>query len=229
MKKLAVAVLLCAALLPVGCSSPHYRLIKQQWVFYTPDTGMPADVQSIPGADAATFRPLADPLYARDHNHIYYEGQVIPGADPTSFEQVGSSYWKDKNRVYFQGAPIPGSRPGSIKQLRYYEWAIDERNAYFHGNPINPRDLSTFQLVNEFWAKDSKQYYFAGAGCRPLKNIDYASFTILRDGWARDRYHIYFEGDVVPGVDLATFKIDGPYIGHDKNELFVNGKRRASQ
>ncbi|MFO6424201.1 DKNYY domain-containing protein [Motilimonas sp. KMU-193] len=60
----------------------------------------------LPEADVASFTLYPDEqYYGYDINHVYdviaERSQLIPGADPASFELLGRGYMRDKHRVYF--------------------------------------------------------------------------------------------------------------------------------
>ena len=82
----------------------------------------------IADADAATFRVLAtvsknpvwDPeqcneRYAKDFKQVYYRGEVLKGADPLTFEDLGKGYARDKNTVYLDGAKQPDLNAKSFR------------------------------------------------------------------------------------------------------------------
>ena len=47
-------------------------------------------------------------------------------------------------------------------------------------------------------------------GRQPVMGIDYRTFIDLGYGYAKDRYNVYFEGQILPYVDPATFRLKVP-------------------
>ena len=51
-------------------------------------------------ADLPTFK-VKSMEYANDKNHVYYFGDLIPGADPATFKPIGKScYYRDKSHIW---------------------------------------------------------------------------------------------------------------------------------
>ncbi len=57
----------------------------------------------IEGADPATFVTLDTFHYAKDENNVYYDGEIIEGADLGTFEYLEFGLAKDKNHTYKDG------------------------------------------------------------------------------------------------------------------------------
>lgn len=49
-------------------------------------------------ADPETFEVLKDDSYAKDKKRVFYNGDVIKGADAATFEALNEWYAKDKNK-----------------------------------------------------------------------------------------------------------------------------------
>jgi hypothetical protein len=58
-----------------------------------------ATVTEKPTKDPATF-VLLNETYAKDKNHVYFDGSVVEGADAASFAAIDEFWGKDKNHVY---------------------------------------------------------------------------------------------------------------------------------
>ncbi|MDQ5954099.1 MAG: hypothetical protein QG583_26 [Patescibacteria group bacterium] len=58
----------------------------------------------IKGADGKTFEEIqhkdSPPHYAKDKNNVYTGTQIIPGADPATFEVLDKRYSRDKNSYF---------------------------------------------------------------------------------------------------------------------------------
>ncbi|MFA6405441.1 MAG: DKNYY domain-containing protein [Candidatus Paceibacterota bacterium] len=65
---------------------------------------------TIPFADPKTFRPLWYPIYegcgpsrySVDATHVFFEKQIVTGADPATFEALILQYGRDKNGLWFK-------------------------------------------------------------------------------------------------------------------------------
>lgn len=96
------------------------------------------------------FKFLGD-YYGRIGSSVYYLGQVIPGADGSSFSPMGGSeilscesssggYAKDKNHVYFAGRLIQGADPQTFKLSFELGIAEDKNGEYRLGVKV-PNDF----------------------------------------------------------------------------------------
>src|SRR3989344_3316609 len=65
---------------------------------------------AIPFADPKTFKPLWYPIYegcgpskySIDATHVFFERNIVPGADPTTFKALILQYGRDKNGLWFK-------------------------------------------------------------------------------------------------------------------------------
>lgn len=92
-------------------------------------------------ADVESFHEL-NPSFYIDRNHVYYSnGNVIPGADPSTFELLTTDdcintlppYSTDSRRVYYANRVIPGVDRSTF-ELICYEGGVkgkDKNHTYF--------------------------------------------------------------------------------------------------
>ncbi len=82
----------------------------------------------IVGADAPSFAVMPQnknvstawsTLYATDTQAVYFQGSVIPDADPESYTLLSDVYEKDKNHVWSGSNIISGADPASFRVLIY--------------------------------------------------------------------------------------------------------------
>ncbi|MGH2509957.1 MAG: DKNYY domain-containing protein [Ktedonobacteraceae bacterium] len=93
----------------------------------------------VQGANVPTF--AAYNLYGWDALHAYYEGSIIPGADPHSFVPIGVNYSKDAEHVYFGTSTVPDADPQTIQPIDDYTSAKDKNHVYMYGKimpGVNP-------------------------------------------------------------------------------------------
>jgi len=81
------------------------------------------DDKKVKGADATSFVLLENRYgglgpYGKDRKRVYFRRQVVPKADPATFEMLGNSnYGVDKERLYDLGMPV-GSKEISYNYYR---------------------------------------------------------------------------------------------------------------
>lgn len=87
-------------------------------------------------ADPKTLAGITLDL-AKDHQHVYDRGKVVPNVDPTTFEVIGpdnSKFFKDKNHVY---SIIYDNAPNTLKILKHIDVDTVEFGHYTFVNDKN--------------------------------------------------------------------------------------------
>lgn len=120
--------------------------------------------------------------YAKDKNNVYYGcGEILKGADPLTFVDMGDGYIKDKNRIWYlpwngSSGMVDGNINGGVEQS----------------------DLATFQVLRDGYAKDKFRIYFTGDS---IGDADMTTFTIIEGGYSKDKNNVYYLGKKVEGVN----------------------------
>ncbi len=70
---------------------------------------------AIPGADPASFSFYSDGVYAHDDAQVYSEGSNVPDANPSTFIDIGNGYGKDNQHVWYDGTIIIGADPTTFE------------------------------------------------------------------------------------------------------------------
>lgn len=132
-------------------------------VFYGIE-GLPR--RQVQGADIVTFAVSSSwETYAKDAQHVYVEGVVIPGADPRTFvplcglsigREVFCGYGKDAQHVYAYTRVIGGADPDTFVSLvsnneanredtgRSWTSSAVDASAYYEAyHPIDMTDMSS--------------------------------------------------------------------------------------
>lgn len=153
--------------------------------------------------------------YARDDRHVYYQDELLDGADGATFE-VMETFAKDKRRAYYYGRPLAGADMAS--------WAIldspysRDQHAVFFGSEIIPgADPLTFERLplGDRWARDSKAVYYAD---KALPGVDVSTFAQLDYEYAKDAHQVFYGSERVIGADAKTFKVvDGKAFDHQRS------------
>ena len=77
------SVLMTATL--VSCS-PGYQEENGEWVWVSYDEAAGRRITKIDSVDSRSFEVLANEKYGKDRMHVFYETEIILGADPNTFE-----------------------------------------------------------------------------------------------------------------------------------------------
>ena len=101
---------------PPGRLSDSGYYVRITKVYYYPGFGL-SEPFEIENAHVSTFEIL-DELgqYAKDKNHVYFQGAIIPEADPQTFSVLNENYncAVDANHAYQRDNTIPDFNPNII-------------------------------------------------------------------------------------------------------------------
>ena len=204
-----------------GMITPMGYHVRDHRVYYYGGL-MNAYTVELEGVDAASFEKVVQKAaspetvlsssYARDKRQVYYNGKVLPGADPATFEVTGFARSKDKNHVYdylraFSDDP---------EHYRHFkdELYIDQDHIYWgtvvlSDEPQNLRFTVSADTSSLTYYADSKGV-FASNGMR-MPDVDVETFKPLPGMYCADKNHVYqfdyLELKIVKGADPANFKI----------------------
>jgi len=197
--------------------------------------------------DTKTFKALKNGSFAagdygRDKTHVYYNENIIKGADPDSFEVLvferGSkkyfgpnyekSYSKDKSHVYHRGKIIDKADPASFKLLGDshggdYYWK-DKSHVYYIDRVVTGADPNSFQVLNSRYAKDKSHVYRGDVKVDGDPN----TFEILDFSIVKDKSHVWAHGRVWKGEDAASFEMlkGGTYLKDKSNVYYITNDVR---
>ena len=178
----------------------------------------------IKGVDTETFEDVKF-KYARDKNNVYFEGKIIPNADPETFETIGLgsykldeysstdvSYSKDKNSVYYLYEIVDGADPETFEIKAF-------------PNPQN----SPYVML---YGVDKGSVYFFSRN-KKIDNADPETFEYLGNNYAHDKNNVFYIDNVVLDADPKTFEVIGCSGGgyardyaKDKNNVYHSGIKK---
>jgi hypothetical protein len=184
-------------------------------------------------ANPATFKIFGFDKYAKDDKNVFYEGEIITGADAESFEALEEFYARDKNIGYYGKAPIKNSIGKTFKVINSY-YSTDGKDYFYDTSALNMADPNNFKFVYgegdyQCWTTDGKYYYYNNY---KVPSDDYANLTIYEKsgGISKDRHWVYFLDHklnydingkkVVDTIDILSFKVTGYLECEDKYGCF---------
>lgn len=90
--------------------TPYFISAGKVYSLYCDRVGHQIDLFGDADADAASFEILHIPL-SRDAKHIWFNGRLLPQANPSTFEWIDPSYlfWTDGSVFYIHGKPMPSA------------------------------------------------------------------------------------------------------------------------
>lgn len=189
--------------------------------------------------------------YGKDRRQVYNMGLVIEGADPESFELIGSNIGKDNKAIYrgidlISNDPDNFSMEGSLRRDSKYVYkrkdtihgadpatykevkgriglGIDKNHIFCNQKPLPNSDPKSFRLVGTSFWKDRTGVYN-----RKCNKVDIDQWTVisLKKGtnFLRDKDHIYAGEKIMPNADRASFRVLNAAYAKDRNSIFCYEK-----
>lgn len=154
---------------------------------------------------------------AKDSNVVFYEKEVIDGADPKSttvvYYERFDTYIKDNQHVYYRSKIISGADPATFTMYKNGEetYSKDKNAAYYLGSKIEGFNPNGFSVVvdiagytNQFFIKDltTNKVYYLGK----LTGFDGVSFQILstQGTISKDKNGVYYKTDKIEDINPST-------------------------
>ena len=143
-------------------------------------------------ADPATFESVSFNL-ARDKNHAWYYGKILPGVDAASLQIVNSGFvWKDDHHVWYQHKKIAGADPVTFKHLEQAFYR-DAENVYWSSKPLEGADPKTFRTFGDdsAFGADNQTVWRGG---KIVVGVDAATFAPVHQSVYKDKHGVYGQG-----------------------------------
>lgn len=194
-------------------------------------------VQVVADADSASFEVLRRTVdergpcagmranYARDRRHVYYQAQVIVGADPRTYSFIDDNYARDHQAVYAFGRRL-STRVGSFQVLESGYATDGER--HFYQDVVLEGDgfelLGSGAQAGYGYARTHSRVYRHG---RWLAEADARSFEVLHAdvGITRDRQSVFFNDRKIADADPKSFEQVRGYVFKDKQAVYAEGQK----
>lgn len=175
------------------------------------------------GADLDTFE-IIDKSYAKDINHVYYDGKTVLGGVPESVALIpselkpsgaNSSYLISGGKVFTYGEEIEGADPISFTLLEG-GYAMDKRYIYYYYDKKIQRKVTPTIMANNEYLKHDEQVLYQGK----VFSEQASHFEIIDDEYSKDLKHVYSHAEIVKGIEPESFEILSPYFRKDKNQAY---------
>jgi len=107
-----------------------------------------------------SFQGLGDG-YGKDSFDVYYYGNEVDDAKPSSFQVLGDGYGKDSFRVFYNGNEVDDAKPSSFQVLGD-GYGKDSFRVFYNGNEVDDASPSSFQVHGNGYGKDSFRVFYRG-------------------------------------------------------------------
>lgn len=194
---------------------------------------------------------LIDVSFIKDKNSVYFYGEKIEWADPTTFEVMTNWYSKDKNNIYYIGYGNDFKKTENIDinsfKLITTNWLTywkDNNWIYYDWIKLKWADPSTFEY-HDWYAKDKNSMYllqsfetarffdiYRDKELTKYKLIDKDTFESLWEWYYKDKNNIYFiakynvwdSQGIIKWADPKTFQVLSKWKAKDKNNTYLLGE-----
>ena len=202
-------------------------------------------------ADAASFKTLpyfatngvlTESSLALDRRHVYWEGKVVPLADPASLQRIDQYFMRDNAHAWKMDIGewvLQEEVHPVVKKISASHVSIGQA-VYFRSQPIVDADAASFKALALSCTKASptcsgtagalcSSESFPSIMCEPVLRPDQQ--IVGQDGslvhpFGRDARHVFLGTTSLTNADPDSFEIllhraDGSVYAADKNAIYV--------
>lgn len=256
MKKSSLLIILFIVAFSATAYRPLVRtyFIRSGKVFFGSNENIKYSKEVI-GADTLTFIiNKQSRYYAQDKNHVYYNGEILDGADPRSFVFLGGlehyrlrgrGYSKDDKNVFFENKRIDGADAGSFEVLCLYQgfgslyeniYAKDQFYVFQSENRTG-HDVASFEIFGWGYTADKRGIYCFG---KKIENGKHSNFR-HKLCYLINGNKVFYMGEEIPYYDADSFtllnhvfedeyeelkeSIGFAFLTKDKNGIYFNNNK----
>ena len=95
----------------------------------------------VEGADPATFEFITGSMWAKDKKSYFYKGKLVSYVDYGSFRYLDYNYAVDKNNVYYDDQIIKGADAKTFKHIEGSQDGKDKNGCYRYGEKVDCKVL----------------------------------------------------------------------------------------
>ena len=205
-------------------------VIENGSVFYKSGKFPNYNSTKIENVDIPTFKTIKYP-YAKDANRVYYQGGILEGCNPESFEFINFNwrYSKDGQYVYWHRSLI-SEDPKNFVIIKK-ALAKDSRQVFRGTQILLDADPHTFETLGNDYHRDKNAVFFS---FHKIEGVSPTTFSLVpedpelgRDGnklfrkgiaidseykrldhdYTVDSQHAKYKEEVIPGADSKTFEV----------------------
>ncbi len=170
--------------------------------------------------------------YAKDKNTTYYGGKPVVYAHAKSFKALLADFGMDDTNLFYEGKIVNGADPATFQFItsQYPFYAKDMNQVYvsdYHSSPIiagaDPATFTTIPssddksgvLVSQYSKDKTHVFWFTHL----VSEADPKTFTLTRSEYdsahAKDENSVFMSGEIISHADPGTFSTQGWKIYRD--------------
>jgi hypothetical protein len=142
----------------------------------------------------------------KDRNRVYYQTQVMAGADPATFRHLNQGYYRDATHVYWCTSVLTDADVESFLKVGDVPYARDRSHVWSADRVLHDVDATTFQLLHNHVFKDAKRVYVSTIAIEVF-GADSASFEkVQKLSGHRSAFEPEKHGVIFPSHDGVLFR-----------------------
>ncbi|XZE35610.1 protein kinase domain-containing protein [Pirellulaceae bacterium SH501] len=115
----------------------------------------------------------------KDINNVWYQREIITGADAETFRHLDQAFYRDANRAYWSSTPLQGVDLDTFRTFGDDSpYAADRYSVWRGSSRIKGYDAPTFQAIHQSVVKDKNGVYI---GDHRIENADSKTFLKVVD------------------------------------------------
>ena len=218
-----------------GADAPSFELVDNvgtHWPYAKDKKRVYREGKAL-DADPKTFTIIGHHC-SKDAAHVFYDAELLEGADPDTFVEDFLYYGYDKERAYFEGKLLcTHTGPVEILETTYLKTSD---KVFYYGKEVRGADASSFHQVQEgqgFMA--DKQHVWKGDWnprlseweARVIEEADPQTFECLGSSYAKDSTYVWYYGRKrFKPADIQTFMVLTYGWAKDSKMAYYKGVRR---
>ncbi len=158
--------------------------------------------------------------YLISDGKVFCYGEIIDGADSTSFSYLLGSYAMDKDYLYYYiDIKIPLTAIPVVMPNASESYIRHAGQVIFQGEVIS-NEANDFKIINDEYAIDASHVYSHG---KIVEGMIADGFTVISPYYRKDKNQVYYFNTPIPESDPGTFKVLNDAISKDKKYLYYDG------
>ncbi|WP_405599526.1 MULTISPECIES: DKNYY domain-containing protein [unclassified Pseudoalteromonas] len=139
-----------------------------------------------------------------------------------------TGFYSDDGQLFYYDRPLPGLAIDTFMVL-HFNYAKDKHSVVCGDKLISEADVDSFEVISTTLAKDKNHVYnlaeiIEGALPDSFEIIDGKDCDAF-EYYCKDDSTIYYLGEVIYGVDCASFRLINSNFAVDDNWVYRSGKR----
>lgn len=195
-----------------GCSNKYVIDWWEVIYHYRDVSTYTTKILKVEWADSHSFKQLQWGVWWKDINRVFYKGDIVSGADSSSFEALSDIYWKDQFFGFYKWVTISWSDGLSFKLTTNENFTVDKNDVYSQW-VSKWLDPNTFENI-DWWRYGDAATVMHQWLVVPVEDI--SSFKVLNNIFAKDGNNIYAWDKIISDVDYDTFIAKWSMLGKDK-------------